>query len=267
MEPEVYDEMFAMEESHWWFRARRRIVMDLLRRHVSERDGVRPRLADLGCGCGANLQAFKAAYDVWGVDAAPAAVSFSRRRVGADRVFSGALPDDLPLPRASFDAVVMTDVLEHIEDDATAAAVAIDLLVPGGVFVATVPAGQWLYSRRDAAHHHKRRYARAGLSALFEPLPVAVELLSYCNSLLFAPAAMSRLASKWTVPARQTDLHVPPAPVNRALEAVFGAERHLLGRVPLPCGLSLVVVARRQTAIRLPAPAIPGGNLAQSMSV
>ena len=77
MEPEVYDEMFALEERHWWFRARRRIVLDLLRRYVQHRDGHRPRLADLGCGCGANLATFAADYDAWGADAIAAAAAYA----------------------------------------------------------------------------------------------------------------------------------------------------------------------------------------------
>ena len=66
METQTYDEMFAMEERHWWFRARRCIVLNLLERCVRPRDGHRPRLADLGCGCGANLAAYCHEYDAWG---------------------------------------------------------------------------------------------------------------------------------------------------------------------------------------------------------
>ena len=244
MEPEVYDEMFALEERHWWFRARRRIVLDLLRRYVQRCDGQRPRLADLGCGCGANLAAFRAQYDAWGADATTAAAVHARSRVG-QRVCLGRLPDSVPFAPASFDAVVMTDVLEHIDDDRGSAAAAVDLLVPGGVFVATVPAGQWLYTHRDAAHHHKRRYSRRSLARLMDGLDVRVEALTHANTLLFAPAAACRLASRWLPPRGLTDLRVPPGPINRGLQAIYTAERHVLGHVRLPFGLSLVLVARR----------------------
>jgi len=36
---------------------------------------------------------------------------------------------------------------------------------------------------------------------------------------------------------------LPPAPLNATLEAVFAAERYLVGRLPLPPGLSLFAVA------------------------
>jgi len=36
---------------------------------------------------------------------------------------------------------------------------------------------------------------------------------------------------------------LPTAPLNAALEMVFGVERHLVGRLPLPIGLSLFAIA------------------------
>jgi len=255
VEPEVYDEMFALEQRHWWFRARRRIVLHLLARYAP-RPGSQPaRLADLGCGCGANLQSYNLSFRAWGMDAGLRAAAYSHRRLG-DRVCVGRLPDHLPFRAATFEAVTMTDVLEHIDLDRAAAAAAMNLLVPGGVLVATVPAGQWLFTHRDVAHHHKRRYSRRSLVALFDPLPAEILLLSYCNALLFAPAAIGRLASRWARASRPTDLRVPPWPLNRALESVYAAERHLLGRFPVPYGLSLVVVARKSS--EPPPPAHPG---------
>jgi len=35
----------------------------------------------------------------------------------------------------------------------------------------------------------------------------------------------------------------PPKPLNTAFETVFGLERHLLGRLPMPPGLSIIVLA------------------------
>jgi SAM-dependent methyltransferase len=249
VEPQLYDEMFALEDRHWWFCARRQIVLGLLRRYVARRNGCRPRLADLGCGCGANLQAFCAEYDAWGADATTAAAAYARHRVG-QRICLAELPGSVPFASGSFDAVVMTDVLEHIEDDRASAVAAVDLLAPEGVFIATVPAGQWLYAHRDAVHHHKRRYDRRRLAGLMQGLPVQIELLSCCNALLFAPAALLRLASRWSRSCnwRGTDLRVPPGPVNRVLQGVYAAESYLLGRMALPFGLSLVLVARRRNS-------------------
>ena len=55
----ILDEMFAVEQRHWWFAAKHRIVMDLLERYLPNKNAAgrheRPRVADLGCGCGGML--------------------------------------------------------------------------------------------------------------------------------------------------------------------------------------------------------------------
>ena len=106
----------------------------------------RLRICDLGCGTGGNLAALADEHDVVGVEYSPQALEYARRRLG-DRVRPGSLPDGIDLPAESFDVVLLTDVLEHIEDDVGSAQTALRLLRPGGIVVATVPAYQWLYSR------------------------------------------------------------------------------------------------------------------------
>jgi hypothetical protein len=40
-------------------------------------------------------------------------------------------------------------------------------------------------------------------------------------------------------------MQIPPAPVNAAFGAIYSSERFLLGRLPLPFGLSVAAVARK----------------------
>lgn len=251
MESALYKEMYAVEDHHWWFRARRKIVCHTLTRLVPPSIGSKPRLLDLGCGCGANLAAFARHFDAWGMDFSPPAAAFARRRVGL-RVCLGALPNELPFRADSFDVVVMTDVLEHLDDDRSAVASAMTLLRDGGIFLATVPAGQWLFAPRDVAHHHRRRYARRSLRALFDGLPGRIELLSHYHCALFAPAAVVRVWSRLRGKAAITDLRVPTQPINRVLEAAFGVERHLLSWMRLPIGLSLICAVRKIAVGRVP---------------
>src|SRR5688572_425114 len=116
MHHELYEEMFEMEQRHWWFAAKHRIVADLLRRYVrptvnsSTAVTGRPRVADLGCGCGMMIFKLKDAYDVVGVDGSPRALEFCARR--SMRTTLGHLPGNIPLDRDGFDAVLLLDVLE-----------------------------------------------------------------------------------------------------------------------------------------------------------
>ena len=249
LEANLYDELARVEHTHWWFRARRRIVWSLVDRYADRKTGGRRKVCELGCGTGGNLIGKAEHYDVVGVECSDHALQHARRVLG-NRVQYGRLPDEVNLPRTSYDVVLLTDVLEHIEDDATSARTALDLLRPGGIVVATVPAYQWLYSPRDALHHHFRRYGKQQFAKLWHSGEAETLVLSHYNTLLFAPAAAVRVASKFIGSSNQTgDLKVPPRLINSALSTVMAAESSLLGRVTMPFGLSLVAVVQKRYAI------------------
>ena len=258
MDAKLYDELWRVEESHWWFQARRQIVWSLVHRYVggaAERRR-RLRICELGCGTGGNLAAFAGRHDVIGVDSSPHALEYARRKLG-NRVRPGSLPDGVDLPAESFDVVLLTDVLEHVEEDARSAQAAMRLLRPAGIVVATVPAYQWLYSPRDAQHHHFRRYSRRQFRRLWTAGNAEIALLSHYNTLLFPPAAAVRLASKFLRRGdgddgdRPGDLKIPPRLINRLLANAMASESNLLGRVPMPFGLSLVAVVRKRLSTGL----------------
>lgn len=247
MDQLLYDELHRVEQTHWWFRARRHIVWSLVQRYIGGEPFQRLKICELGCGTGGNLAAVAEKHDVVGVECSPQALAYARQALG-DRVRCGRLPDEIDLPPASFDVVLLTDVLEHIEDDAASARIALALLRPGGIVVATVPAYQWLYSPRDSHHHHFRRYGKRHFAALWKSAASETLLLSHYNTLLFPPAAAVRMASKLVASRSQPgDLALLPRYVNEFLTRVMGSEANLLGRVPMPFGLSLVAVVRQRS--------------------
>jgi hypothetical protein len=133
-------------------------------------------------------------------------------------------------------------VIEHIADDQAALKSIAGKLKPNGKFVMTVPAHQWMWSAHDVINHHKRRYSKRSLKTLIDASPMRLEKVGYFNSLLFPLAVAQRAASK-VRGDENADVTLPPAPLNAALEKVFAAERYLVGRLPLPPGLSLFAVA------------------------
>lgn len=244
MDKALYDELQRVEQSHWWFRARRHIVWSLVRRYVEGGANRRLQVCELGCGTGGNLAAIADEHDVFGVECSPHALAYAQNSLGS-RVRYGNLPNEIDLSPNSFDVVLMTDVLEHIKEDAASAIAALRLVKPGGIVVATVPAYQWLYSPRDAHHHHFRRYSKRRFSELWNKSAARVELLSYYNTALFPAAAAVRLVSKLRRRRDKVgDLSLPPRMVNDILTRLMQSERNLLGRLPMPFGLSLVAVVR-----------------------
>jgi 2-polyprenyl-3-methyl-5-hydroxy-6-metoxy-1,4-benzoquinol methylase len=242
MQEELYDEIFAAEEKHWWFVARHRIVLYLLSAYLPPKSGIRYNVADLGCGCGMMLHRLGEKYDAIGIDGSRRAIDFALQR-GVTAKY-GALPDDVPLARQSYDAVLMLDVLEHLKSDRASVEVAASLLKPGGIVICTAPAHMWLWTEFDEDHHHFRRYSKQQFRSLFDQASFRLELLSHLNAILFAPAALWRiLATKVFERDRARYLRLPP--FNSVLGSIFAFERLLLGKLPMPLGLSFIAVARK----------------------
>lgn len=238
MDRVVYDSMAALDQRHWWYRARREVIAALIRRCAMPPTGA--EILEIGCGTGHNLAMLSEFGTVSAVEVDPAAREVAEGRLGKP-VLNAPLPELAGVQERAFDLVGAFDVIEHIEEDAAAVAAIAVRLKPGGRFVATVPAHQWMWSAHDVVNHHHRRYSLKGFRHLMENSPLKLERIGYFNSLLFPVAVAERMASKLRG-KDDSDLALPAAPLNTALERTFAAERHLIGRVPLPPGLSIFAV-------------------------
>jgi len=238
MERVVYQQMAELDDRHWWYRARRRILADLIRREASL--PAKARILEIGCGTGHNLSMLSGFGHVDGLELDDEAAALSEKRLGR-KVMRSPLPELDQVPD-NYDLIGAFDVIEHIEDDHAALAAIATKLKSGGKFMMTVPAHPWMWTAHDVANHHKRRYSKRALRSLIESSPLKLERLGYFNSLLFPIAVAERAASKLRG-KDNGDVSLPPAPLNSALEALFASERYLVGRLPLPPGLSLFAVA------------------------
>ncbi|TET38912.1 MAG: class I SAM-dependent methyltransferase [Planctomycetota bacterium] len=243
MNPEFVEMYAEYEREHWWFRARRRILLDIAGRTVKKnaKDGA-PRIADIGCGPGANMKAFAALGEVVGIDATPEMVAAARSNAGAP--VSQATAEATGLPDGGFDLVLCLDVLEHLEDDSAAVAECYRITAPGGNAIITVPAVRSLWSNHDAATGHLRRYEKASLMRICRRAGFSVEFCSYFNTLLFLPALLVRLTASGRG-AGGSDFILRPGITNRLLESIFAFEKRLLKYFSLPFGLSLAAVLHR----------------------
>jgi len=118
--------------------------------------GLRPgdRVLDLGCGAGRHaFEAARLGAQVVACDLDLAELKDVRALFGA-MADAGELPDgaggasvngnalSLPFPDATFDRIIASEVMEHIDDDSGAAAELARVLKPGGTIAVTVPS--WL---------------------------------------------------------------------------------------------------------------------------
>ncbi len=234
--------MLRHDEHHWWYRGRRRVLHAALDR---ARVPANARLLDAGCGSGRTLDELARLGAASGIDLSPEAVAFAQRRGHAD-VRTGAI-EGLPFEAETFDIVTCLDVIEHTPDDRRSLAELRRVTRPGGALIVTVPAHPRLWSHHDIVNRHYRRYRARDLRAAAMDAGWGVELDTFFNSLLLAPAAaVRRLQSRRPAgyPAA-SDLELTPARLDRMLELPIAAEAAVIragGRVPF--GLSLLAVLR-----------------------
>jgi SAM-dependent methyltransferase len=245
METELYDVIRETEESHWWYVGRRRLVFDVLARILPEYQ--RPRVLDIGCGTGFNLQTLRAlgVRDGIGLDISSRALSHCRTR-GIPLLVQGDFAR-IPFQANTFDVVLALDVIEHIQDDRGALNGLIHLLRPGGRLILFTPAFSFLWSAQDRVSHHYRRYTAPELRAKLDSAGYRIEKLSYANTMLFPIVWAGRM---WLKASGQSETvkdenHLHPAWSNGLLTGLFSMERPLLRRWNLPFGVSLLAVAAR----------------------
>ncbi len=243
MDRATYDNMAAIDGTHWWFVARRRIIDALIRAQVPLKSDA--RILEMGCGTGSNIPLLRSFGQVDAVEPDDPARAFASQRTGL-AIKGGLLPDGVDLADGAYDLIAMLDVLEHIPGDAEALAALLPKLAEGGRILVTVPAGPGLWSAHDAAHHHQRRYTAESLRAVFEASGYRIRHLTHFNTILYPLVVAARAVGR-LLKREGGDDAMPPAPVNGVLQALFGAERHWVGTRTLPFGVSLAVVAERAT--------------------
>lgn len=241
---EAFDELAAVEERSFWFRARNRLILWAVGAHAP---GARD-LLEVGCGSGYVLAGLRAAYPqlrLVGTELFEEGLVAARRRVPDAELVSG---DARELAyEAAYDVVGAFDVIEHIDEDELVLTRMARAVRPGGVVLLGVPQHPWLWSAADDYACHKRRYTRAGLTAVVARAGLEVEFVTSWMTVLSAPMAASRLLQR-----RRPDAYDPKAEHLRAermapvLERLLAAELALVRRhVSLPFGGSLFLVARR----------------------
>ena len=242
MDRTIYDAMAEQDHSHWWYVARRDVLHDLIARRIAPQFSAPgdARILEIGCGTGHNLAMLQRFGQVEGIELDAVSRDLARQRFG-DAVYDARLPELTGIDQATYDLVAILDVLEHVEDDVAALRACAALLKTGGRVLITVPQYSWMWTGHDVANHHFRRYSKGALRAAIAAADLRVEMMASFNSLLFPLAVASRMAAR--ISGREgSDDAEPAAPVNAAFKAVFGLERHLLGRVPMPPGVSIAAV-------------------------
>jgi SAM-dependent methyltransferase len=226
---------------HWWWRSRERFVLGQIEK-LHRRRPFR-QVLDAGCGNGLFFKELQRFGAVRGVEPDAGLVTDD----GPFRAQIEVRPFDASYrPPQAPDLVLMLDVLEHIEDDLAAARHVREILAPRGIFLVTVPALMWLWSRHDDANRHFRRYTRASLRRVLAAAGFRVRSVRYFFGWTIGPMLLRRLLAPGKKGAEAAyHVAVPAAPVNGLMFGLSRFEQLTIGRWGLLLGSSLIAVAER----------------------
>ena len=232
--------LIEIDRDHFWFRGRRTLVRRLLEQYVGT--GGKDVL-DLGPGGGSlSLSLGDAGFRVIAIDLLPAGLRRLRAHAPTIRAIQST-GERLPLTDDCCDAALALDVLEHLNDESAVAELH-RILRPGGWLIVTVPAFGWLWSYRDVAAGHKRRYSRQMLTERLEGAGFTLEHIGYYQCVLFPLTVLARAFGRRSATTRDWEDQPYPA-VNAVFSFVNQLEVAVGTRVPWPFGSSLYAVARR----------------------
>jgi SAM-dependent methyltransferase len=248
MEREQYAIMARREQRHWWYAGMRRVALAVMQ-HALREGGPSRLILDAGCGTGGTTVELRQFGQVVGLDLAWEALQPAAARGLTGRLARGSI-ERLPFCDGSFDVATSFEVVYHlgVASDTAALRELRRVLKPGGLLMLRVPAHDWLRGEHDRLVHTRHRYSRREVAQKLQQVGFAVDLLSWANTVLFAPAVAKRLLERSNGHpddvAAEPDLWQPPRPLNTVLEGLVAAEALAIPYgVRLPFGLSLLAVA------------------------
>ncbi|MGN6171215.1 MAG: class I SAM-dependent methyltransferase [Solirubrobacteraceae bacterium] len=242
MEREYELQTHRVEDRHWWYQGRRRVLERAIARLGLPKEA---RILDVGCGSGRNMVDLARYGAVTGVELSPTSVKVARERCAGEVIEASVM--EMPFDDRSFDLVVSLDVMEHLSDDMAAFAELRRIVAIGGALLVTVPAYQWLWSGHDEINRHQRRYSRRALVAAAESAGWRCERTTHFNALVLPIAIVLRVLDRINPKTTKSrlDLWVPPQPLNWLLRQPLNWEAAAIGRGgSIPAGLSLLAVFR-----------------------
>jgi SAM-dependent methyltransferase len=245
-DPERFAEIAHIDNEHFLRKARNRIFTWALGRYFPDAQ----RFLEIGCGIGVVLKALRDAYpeiDLWGSDIYSAGLSSIAEHVSGVNLFQ---VDARRIPfQNEFDVIGAFDVLEHIDEDVAVLKEIYKALKSGGGIMVSVPQHPFLWSQRDEAVCHKRRYTRRELITKVQEAGIEVVRTTSFITLPFPVMALAALRNR-----RRRKGYDPFAELkigrtaSSILNSLLWMERGLIAAgVDLPFGGTLFLVGRRSS--------------------
>lgn len=237
----LYQDLYNLEEKHWWHISKRRIVQIMMKAYnkVSK-----PKILDVGCGAGKNMEQLQKFGQVWGLDNSGEAIKFCKKRGLKNLQLSNA--EQTRLKPNFFNIITLLDVLEHT-DDKKCLKEMMRILNKGGILIITVPAFSWLWSDWDKVLHHNRRYNLKELTNILERNGFKIIKITYLYSFLVLPSLIIRRIKQNLFKEKPypSDFLLSNQVVNKVMGLLASFEFKLAQKVKIPIGTSLLAVCKK----------------------
>ena len=233
MEQNVYLRYSEIGETHWWFRSRRVIFDALLGTlKLSEKS----KILDFGCGVGSNLKILE---KYGSVDA------FEPNQLAQKYIKKYQKINLVKKITKKYDLIFLADVIEHINDDKKTIDFLTSRLNKGGFIFISTPAYQFLFSKKDIALHHYRRYNKNSLKKIINN-ELKLFKLTYFNTILFIPICLSIIFFKvFNLQFINFAERKPQNFFNNLLFNIFSFEKVFIKKYNFIFGLSLLMVLKK----------------------
>jgi SAM-dependent methyltransferase len=244
MDSEFEKQYHDYEESHFWFKGRRHLLLQLIKDYPSN-----AKILDIGCSGGVLLAELQKNnyHDISGVDISPKAIALAKQRDVGKIYQSEAILT--PFPDSYFDIVIASDILEHLPDDSLALKEWQRILKPNGLMIIGVPAFQFLYSIHDQINHHYRRYDKKDLLKLLNNFPaLKIIFFSYWGLFLFVPIWFRSIfyRSPKIIKLNKKNYFKINNFVNNFIYNLVKIENYFIKKnISLPFGTSIIIVLKR----------------------
>jgi len=247
MNKNAYEEMFAVEDKHWWYVGLHDLAVLLINEFLPQGQ---LKILDVGCGTGGLLSIIsKLGHDVEGLDYSEDALYYCHKR-GLKNVFKADINEWEPGQKL-YDVITSFDVLSHewIKDEAQIIKALAKSLKDQGMIMLNYPAFPILRRRHDRVVMMRKRYTKKTLVHLLSEASLTPTVLSYRVPHAFFVLLLLRILESLTTTRRESQSDIATTPselINNALIQVIKFENRAIARgFSFPLGSSLFAIARK----------------------
>jgi len=240
-----YEKVYhQVEEKHWWHDSRRDYISKIIQKISFDSSC---KILDIGCSTGVLIEKLSKLTnaEIFGIDVSDNAINACRDRgLVNTKVMNG---EKLDYENSTFDIVIASDCLEHIEDDRKALKEWYRVLKNRGKIIIFVPAFMSIWTELDQISKHYRRYGRNELKLKLKNSRFIINRISFWNCMLFIPIFLTR----FLYPILQTKMkyslgQLPNPIINRLLFSILKIENNILMKTNLPIGVSLFAICEKR---------------------